>query len=40
MGVAGGKDKETIDCPCCGKTVDQKMTDGWFTTTKIEGNMP
>ena len=36
MGVAGGKDKEDIDCPWCGKTVDQKMTDGWFVTSKIE----
>ena len=36
MGVAGGKDKEDIDCPWCGKTVDKKMTDGWFKTNKIE----
>ena len=36
MGVAGGKDKEDIDCPWCRKTVDQKMTDGWFVTSKIE----
>lgn len=36
MGVAGGKDKEDINCPWCGQTVDQKMTDGWFETSKIE----
>lgn len=36
MGVPGGKDKEDIDCPWCGKTVEQKMTDGWFQTTKVE----
>ena len=36
MGVAGGKDKEDIDCPWCRKTVDQKMTDGWIIKTKIE----
>lgn len=36
MGVAGGKDKEDIDCPWCGNTVNQKMTDGWFVTSKIE----
>ena len=36
MGVAGGKDKEDINCPWCGKTVSQKMTDGWFVTSKIE----
>ena len=36
MGVPGGKDKEDIDCPYCHKTVDQKMTDGWFDISKIE----
>lgn len=36
MGVAGSKDKEDIDCPWCGKTVSQKMTDGWFVTSKIQ----
>ncbi len=35
MGVPGGKDKESIDCPYCGYTVSQKMTDGWFTTSKL-----
>lgn len=34
MGVPGGKDKEDIDCPWCGETVDHKMTDGWFKTSK------
>jgi len=37
MGVPGGKDKEEIDCPWCHSTVGQKMTDGWFVTTKIGG---
>ena len=36
MGVPGGKDKEDIDCPWCGYTVNQMMTDGWFVTSKIE----
>ena len=36
MGVAGGKEKENIDCPWGGKTVSQKMTDGWFITENIE----
>lgn len=35
MGVPGGKEKEDIDCPCCNKTVEQRMTDGWFRTTKL-----
>ena len=36
MGVPGGKEKENIDCPWCNHTVEQKMTDGWFVTSKIE----
>lgn len=36
MGVPGGKEKEDIDCPWCHTTVEQKMSDGWFFTTKIE----
>lgn len=35
MGVAGGKEKEDIDCPWCGETVEKKMTDGWFSTEKL-----
>ena len=35
MGEAGGKEKEDIDCPWCGETVEKRMSDGWFTTEKI-----
>lgn len=35
MGVPGGKEKEPIDCPYCGETVRESMTDGWFRSSKM-----
>lgn len=30
MGVAGGKEKESVDCPKCRTKVYEAMTDGRF----------
>ena len=36
MGVPGGKDKESVDCPSCGCKIYEAMTDGWFVATLID----
>ena len=37
MGVPGGKEKENVKCPYCGNIERQSMTDGWFSTSKRNG---
>ena len=34
LGMPGTKEKEPIDCPYCEFTVTEKMTNGWWVTTK------
>jgi len=38
MGVPGGKEKESVICPHCRYVQRESMTDGWFSTSKINGN--
>lgn len=34
-GYPGGKERESIDCPCCGAENDTEVTSGIITTHKV-----